>query len=114
MRMKLARLRIAALVAIACISPAALADDLALPGTFTLTWNPPTENEDGTPLTDLLGYYVWAGDTPDSLAPILYVGAFFSSITLRSGVPGQRFLAVSAVNVDGIESSPTSILLQPQ
>jgi hypothetical protein len=112
MKVKLARLCVAALAAIACTSSAALADDLATANTFTLTWNPPTENDDGTALTDLLGYYVWAGDTPDSLAPILYVGAYFSSITLQSGVPGQRFLAVSAVNVDGVESGPSSILLQ--
>lgn len=26
---------------------------------YTLTWTPPTENVDGSPLTDLAGYHIW-------------------------------------------------------
>ncbi|MDX1563655.1 MAG: putative Ig domain-containing protein, partial [Gammaproteobacteria bacterium] len=33
-------------------------------GTATLTWTPPTENTDGSPLTDLAGYIVYWGTSP--------------------------------------------------
>ena len=37
-------------------------------GTFstTLSWTPPTQNEDGTMLTDLAGYWIYWGTTPGS------------------------------------------------
>ncbi len=31
------------------------------PGTATLSWTPPTQNTDGSPLTDLAGYRVYWG-----------------------------------------------------
>ncbi len=33
----------------------------------TLSWEPPTENTDGSELTDLQGFYVYIGESPSSL-----------------------------------------------
>src|SRR5262245_33293058 len=99
MSVKSARLRIAALVAIACASSSARAEILS--NTFTLSWDPPTQNDDGTPLEDLLGYYVYGGDSPDALLPLYYVNN--PSIVMWGGASGLRYLAVSTVNMFGIE-----------
>jgi hypothetical protein len=105
MTVKLARLRIAALVAIACASSSALADDLYTWGTLTLSWAPPTQNVDGSELTDLLGYTVYMGDTPDTMVPWYFLNANTPSIVLTYRVgPGLRFFAVTAMNADGVES----------
>jgi hypothetical protein len=37
----------------------------------TLSWTPPTTNVDGSALTNLRGYKVYAGMAPDRLAPVL-------------------------------------------
>ena len=42
-------------------------------GTATLSWTPPTENTDGSVLTDLAGYKIYFGTEP---------GSYTSSITL--------------------------------
>jgi hypothetical protein len=113
MNSKPARLPLAVLMGIACISSAALADDTSTYRTFTLTWTPPSENEDGTPLTDLQGYYIYVGDTPDALLPLYYTVADSPRIVLGYGGPGLRYFAVSAVNVDGVESVRSGTLSEP-
>ena len=76
-------------------------------GTATLTWEPPSENTDGTPLTDLAGYTVYWGTTP---------GTYSNSVTLDSPgittyvidnlLPGNTYYFVAtAFNSDGVESS---------
>ena len=76
---------------------------------WVLNWDPPTSNEDGSALTDLIGYYVYVGSTPDTLVP------YFLSAALR----GMRFafpegdthyFAVAAVNADGVESEMSAIV----
>ena len=105
MTVKCARLRTAALAAIACSSSAALADDVETWRTLTLSWTPPTQNVDGSQLTDLLGYTVYMGDTPDTLLPWYFLNADTPGITLTYKVgPGLRFFAVTALNADGVES----------
>jgi len=70
MNSKLAGLRLAALIAIACTSSTVLADDLWKYYEVRLSWSAPTQNADGTPLTDLQGYYIYAGDAPDAMIPM--------------------------------------------
>ena len=111
---RVARLRAAALVAIACTSSTvALAQDAWPTNTFTLTWQPPTQNDDGTELTDLQGYYIYVGDAPDAMLPLYYTTAASPTIVLGYNGPGLRYFAVSAVNWDGIESERTDIIAEP-
>lgn len=110
MNLRLARLRRAALICIACASSAILTAP-AHAGTFTLRWSAPTKNVDGSPLTDLQGYYIYVGDTPERMVPLYYKGVLMPSIVLTTSV--VRYYAVSAVNVDGIESARTGPLKAP-
>ena len=107
MKAKVARLRLAALVGIACTFSTAFA---AAPQTFSLTWASPATNEDGSVLTDLQGYYVYVGLTPETLAPLY----FTSSSTAVFGVAAvRRYFAVTAVNTSGGESALTEVLSEP-
>ncbi len=113
MKPKVARLHLAALIAIACAFSTAFADDPTPSQAFSLTWTAPTQNEDGSPLTDLQGYYIYGGYSPDALLPLYYTAADTSSIVLGFGGPGPRYFAVAAVNVEGVESDMTATLSEP-
>ena len=89
MTAKITGLRLAALMCMACLSSTAFADDSVQNQSFTLTWSEPTQNEDGTPLTDLLGYFVYAGDAQDAMLPLYYTNAGNASVVLGYGGPGS-------------------------
>jgi hypothetical protein len=109
MKSRFARLRLAALVGIACAFSTAFAADSYR--TFTLTWVSPTQNEDGSPLTDLQGYYIYVGQTPDALLPLYFTAA--QSVVLGQTGFGPRYFAVSAVNTSGLESALTGVVGEP-
>lgn len=71
----------------------------------TLTWNPPTTNTDGSPLTDLDGYYVYYGTTSGSYDQKVDVGNIteYKVTGLTSGT--RYYFAVTAYNTAGRESS---------
>jgi hypothetical protein len=105
MKSKLARLRLAALVVVAgTFSTVVAADQYQL---LTLTWVPPEYNEDGSPLIDLVGYYIYEGQTPDALLPRYFTVA--ETIQVDHWEIGGRYFAVTAVNTSGVES----VLAQP-
>jgi hypothetical protein len=112
MNTKLTWLLRAALIALVCASPASRADTTPANQPFTLTWTAPGQNEDGTPLTDLIGYYIYVGSSPEALLPLWFVGADQSSLLLSYGATGDYFFAVSAVNAEGIESDPSEAIIE--
>jgi hypothetical protein len=85
-------------------------DGRSATGTATLSWTPPTENEDGTPLVDLAGYRVYWGRTG---------GAFTNSVRIDNPsvtryvvdklAPGDYEFAVTAMNNYGVESRFSNI-----
>jgi hypothetical protein len=111
MKSKFAPLRLAALVALACtVSTAFAADQYQQYRRLTLTWTPPTQNVDGSPLTDLLGYYIYSGETPEELQ----IQYFAPTESIVVGYWGTRahYFGVSAVNVEGWESDLTNVVVQ--
>ena len=78
---------------------------IAVRGPVQLSWAPPTENVDGTPLTDLSAYRIYYGDTSRTYAQVVEVGnpaATSHTLTLASG---DYYVAMTAVDVDGNESA---------
>jgi hypothetical protein len=111
LKSQLARLRLAALMAITvCSSSTALALDPSLYHAVTLTWTAPTENEDGTALTDLQGYYIYAGDSPYFMIPVYFAVPHYSHVELSYWDTVTHYFGISAVNVDGVESEMTGPL----
>ena len=74
-------------------------------GSVTLTWTAPTQNEDGTDLTDLDGYKLYWGTTP---------GVYPNSVTIDNETvttyvvddlaPGTYMFVATSFNTSGVES----------
>ncbi|MEW6001773.1 MAG: PKD domain-containing protein [Nitrospirota bacterium] len=75
-----------------------LADDV------TLFWDPPTTNEDGTPLTDLSGYKIYYGTGSGNYSNVVNVGnvTSYTVLNLTGGV--TYYFAATAYNIYGNES----------
>ncbi len=75
-------------------------------GSVTLSWGAPTENQDGTPLTDLDGYRIYWGTTP---------GVYSNSVTIDNEsltvyvvenlAPGTYEFVATSFDMQGVESS---------
>ena len=74
-------------------------------GSVSLTWQPPTQNTDGSPLTNLNGYRIHYGTQSGNYEAAIDIDN--SSITryvVENLAPGTYFFAVSAVSQNGAES----------
>lgn len=78
-------------------------------GTVVLAWEPPTQNTDGSALTDLRGYRIHYGTQSGSYDQVIDVNsAGITSFVVDNLVPGTYFFAVSAVTNAGAESEPSA------
>lgn len=79
-------------------------------GTATLSWTPPTENSDGTALTDLAGYQVYYGQSQDNLNKTVTLNnASLSTYVVENLGTGTWFFALVAVNTHGTTSVFSSV-----
>lgn len=78
---------------------------VAVVGSVNLAWQPPAENEDGSPLTDLSGYRIYYGsfsrDYNDSIV-VNDADATEWDVELTSG---EYYIAMTAFDVQGNESA---------
>jgi hypothetical protein len=71
----------------------------------TLAWTPPTENVDGTALTDLSGYRIHYGDSPQSYSETISVSnPGLTRFVIESLPAGTHYVAMTAFNKAGAES----------
>lgn len=74
-------------------------------GSATLSWTVPTQNTDGSSLTDLAGFRVYYGASPGALTYRQSIADPLATQSTVSGLPsGTWYFAVVAYNVGGIES----------
>jgi hypothetical protein len=72
----------------------------------TLSWQPPTENADGTTLVDLKGYKVHYGTAPKNYSDTIQVAnAGLTTYVVENLAAGKYYFAVTAYNSAGQESS---------
>jgi hypothetical protein len=79
-------------------------------GTAQVSWIAPTTNTDGSALTDLTGFRIAYGQSPNDLdqsAPVNDPGA--TSFTVNNLISGDWYFAVFAVNAVGRESDISNI-----
>jgi len=75
-------------------------------GTATLSWTPPTENTDGTTLTNLAGYRIVYGTSAGALNQILEVtNPSVSTYVVEDLSPATYYFAVRAYTTSGAESA---------
>jgi len=79
-------------------------------GRATVNWTPPTENTDGTALTDLAGYRIAYGRSADDLDQSVSVtNPGLTSFTVDNLSTGTWYFAVIVVNAAGAESAISNI-----
>jgi hypothetical protein len=77
-------------------------------GSATLSWTAPTQNTDGTPVTDLAGYHIYYGTSSGTWTSTITVLEANETSYVVSGLsPGTYYFAVVAFNTAG-EDSPQS------
>ena len=76
-----------------------------------LTWTPPTQNTDGTPLTNLAGYRVNYGASASSLVQVAQIAnPAVTGHTISNLTPGTWFFGVKAYTTQGSESALSNIV----
>ncbi len=74
-------------------------------GTATLSWTAPTQNEDGTPLTDLAGYKLYWGTTPGNYPNSVTIdNPGLTTFVVENLVSGTYEFVATAFNTSGVES----------
>lgn len=82
----------------------------AAPGTVTLSWIAPTENTNGTPLTDLAGYHIRYGTNPGDLTRSIDLSGTRTTAYEISGLsPGTYYFAIAAYTAMGTESVDSAV-----
>lgn len=81
-------------------------------GAATLQWTPPTEYTDGSnlPADRLAGYGIYHGTSPQQLAKVDELPSPDATIYTFEGLgQGTHYFAVTAITVEGVESSLSNI-----
>lgn len=74
-------------------------------GSVMLSWMPPTQNSDGSPLTNLAGYRVYWGTSQGNYSnSVLLNNAGLSSYVVGQLTPATWHFVMTAVNTSGVES----------
>lgn len=80
-------------------------------GAATLSWTPPTQNTDGTSLTNLAGYRLSYGTSATALTSTIQIAnPGTSSYIVSNLAPGTHYFAVRAYNSAGVESSNSNVV----
>jgi hypothetical protein len=113
-QLRLTSLLVLALVLGACSEKSSTGSMTAAPltqqGSVTLMWVPPTDNTNGTPLTDLAGYHIHYGTSPDNLTQVIELtGTSNTEFELSGLAPGTYYFSVTAYTTMGTESAESDV-----
>ncbi len=90
----------------ATLGPFSIDVSAASLGSATLTWVAPTQNEDGSPLTDLAGYRIYWGTTPGSYPNSVTINnSSISTYVVENLAPGTYEFVATSFNSAGVESA---------
>lgn len=80
-------------------------------GVATLDWTPPTQNSDGSTLSNLAGYTVYYGTSPDQLTQsVKLTNPGLTAYTVSNLSPGTWYFAVSSYSSTGVESVRSGVI----
>jgi hypothetical protein len=84
---------------------------VASTGNATIDWTPPTQNSDGTALTNLAGYTVYYGTSPSSLTQSVKVSnPGLTAYTVTNLPTGTWYFVVTSYSAAGLESSRSGVV----
>lgn len=96
-------------------SLATFAIDVVSIGTssITLSWTPPTQNSDGSALTDLAGYNIYYGLSAGSYANTINVdNPGIATLVVENLTPNTYYFVATAINQSGVESDYSNIAVK--
>lgn len=77
----------------------------------TINWTPPTENTDGSTLTDLAGYHLYYGTSQSSLNHVVNItNPGLASYVVSNLSAATWYFAVTSVNTNGTESPRSAVV----
>jgi hypothetical protein len=80
-------------------------------GSVTLSWIPPTSNEDGSPLPTVAGYRIYYGQAADNLTTRLEVNMpGITRYVVENLTPATYYFAITAFNGVGVESDLSNVV----
>jgi hypothetical protein len=80
-------------------------------GNAALDWTPPTENTDGSVLTNLAGYNVRYGTSPDALTQVVNLAnPGLTSYVVDNLSAGKWYFTISSYAANGTESSNSGVI----
>jgi Fibronectin type III domain len=81
------------------------------PQSVSLAWTPPTENTDGSALTNLSGYEIYYGTSSSSLTQKISLNSVgLSDYVVENLTAGTWYFQVIAINAAGVQSGPSSLV----
>jgi hypothetical protein len=93
------------------LAPFAITVADASNGAASLTWMPPTQNTDGTTLTNLAGYRIVYGVSASQLTQTIQLtNAGMSSYLVENLAPGTYYFAIRAYTSSGAESADSNVV----
>ena len=88
----------------ACGGGSSLVDQLGF-SSATLSWMPPTQNADETPLTDLVGYKIYYGTEPGFYRRTIHIdNPGLTMYVVENLAPNTYCFVLTAINSRGVES----------
>jgi hypothetical protein len=80
-------------------------------GVATLDWTAPTENSDGSVLTNLAGYTVYYGTSPSNLTQTVKISnPGLTAYTMTDLPAGTWYFTITAYTADGTESTRSGVV----
>jgi major membrane immunogen (membrane-anchored lipoprotein) len=78
----------------------------------TLEWTAPTTRSDSTPLSlsEIQGYRVYYGTSPSDMTMLVDLNDTITDFTVESIPSGNYYFAVTAYDMDGVESGFSNII----
>jgi hypothetical protein len=96
---------------VATLDSFSIAVDQVGTGSATLSWNPPTENSDGSVLTDLAGYRIYYGRNPAMLNHRIDLdNPGLTRYVVENLFAARWFFAMTSVAGNGLESRRSRIV----
>jgi hypothetical protein len=78
-------------------------------GSVTLSWSAPTENTNGSALTNLAGYSIYYGTSSTAMTNMISINTVgMLTYVVSELTPGTWYFAVVAVSDSGMESNPST------
>ena len=109
-RLQLVTLIVTALLLGGCSASSNGMSQNSASGSVTLSWIAPTQNTNGTPISDLAGYHIRYGTAPSDLTKVIdLAGTGITCIEVSNLAPGTYYFAISAYTALGTESAESEV-----